>query len=104
MGMLTDTLLTATDTLVSLPTPELPLPSWPGAPRDLARGALMPSQDISLTDTLPSSQSPTPPTATDLLDTELASFTLLDLPSSTCPGCTKITAMPVIYLLLGEET
>merc|ERR1712223_229526 len=69
-------MLTATDTVCPewLDTPEPLPPSWPGAPRDLARGALMPSQDISLTLTLmlPTSQSPTPPTAMDLLDTPSA--------------------------------
>merc|ERR1719343_1950908 len=72
-------MLTATDTVCPewLDTPEPLPPSWPGAPRDLARGALMPSQDISLTDMLPSSQSPTPPTATDLLDTPSARISRL---------------------------
>merc|ERR1712183_1138574 len=71
---LTDIPLTATDTAWPelLLTQEPPPPSLPGAPRDSARGALMPSQDTSLTH-MPtvSPQCPTPPTAMDLLATPL---------------------------------
>merc|ERR1712061_796818 len=79
--MLEPTLLpttTATDTVWPelLDTPEPPPPSLPGAPRDWARGALTPSQDTWLTATLLSSQCPTPPTAMEILDMELVSFTL----------------------------
>merc|ERR1712025_1425025 len=86
---------TATDTVWPelLDTPEPPPPSLPGAPRDLERGALTPSQDTSLTELILSCQCPTPPTAMDLLDIPLVSFTPeLPPPSSTCPGCTKMTA------------
>merc|ERR1719412_3102546 len=93
-------ILTATDTAWPelLDTPEPPPPSLPGAPRDSARGALTPSQDTSPTHTpsLLTPQCPTPPTATEILDMELVSFTP-ELPplSSTCPGCTKIPRLPI---------
>merc|ERR1719192_3040424 len=62
---------TATDTAcLELPdTQELPPPSWPGPPRVLARGALMPSPATSHTTPmlmLPSCPCLTPPTGTDL--------------------------------------
>merc|ERR1739842_107360 len=70
---------TGTDTVWPelLDTPEPPPPSSPEAPRDWARGALTPSQDTSPTLTLltPSPQCPTPPTAMEILDMELVSFT-----------------------------
>merc|ERR1711990_780206 len=78
MAMLATTdSLTATDTAWPelLDTPEPPPPLWPGAPRDSARGALMPSQDTSLTELTLTCQCPTPPTAMDLLATPLVRVT-----------------------------
>merc|ERR1719400_1507452 len=77
---------TATDTAWPelLPTPEPPPPSWPGAPRDSARGALMLSRDTSPTVMLLTSLSLTPPTAMDPLAIQLVRVTL-GLPPSSSP-------------------